>query len=190
MRRLASLPFDVIKIDQDVVQDVARHPLQGIALMRTVLQLGRDMDCAVVAEGLEDAALIEVAMLLGCPLGQGYGLARPMPIETFPEWLRSHAPLPLPSGEDLHSWLGATAYMWLSKHQNHATHPHTSLAACPVTRFLKREAVQDADVLRWHALSHESAFEQERKEAGQALLLWMEQQVLARSATSSGTPPA
>ncbi|MGC8808546.1 MAG: EAL domain-containing protein, partial [Thiomonas sp.] len=38
MKRLASLPFDVIKIDQDVVQDVARHPLQGIALMRTVLQ--------------------------------------------------------------------------------------------------------------------------------------------------------
>jgi len=184
MRRLASLPFDVIKIDQDVVQDVARHPLQGIALMRTVLQLGRDMDCAVVAEGLEDAALIEVAMLLGCPLGQGYGLARPMPIETFPEWLHSHAPLHLPSGEDLHSWLGATAYVWSREHDNHLQRHHTGLVACPLTRFLQREAVQNEDALRWHALWHESAFEKERKESGQALLQWMEQQVLARRASA------
>jgi len=180
MKRLASLPFDVIKIDQDVVKDVQAHPLQGIALMRTVLQMGRDMDCAVVAEGLEDAALIEVAQLLGCTLGQGYGLARPMPIDTFPEWLRAHTPLPLPSGEDLHSWLGATAYVWRIQHDGHS---HLcSLSACPVTRFLTRQGVQDPQALRWHALTHESAYEQERKAALRALLQWMEQQVLEERA--------
>ena len=186
MKRLVSLPFDVIKIDQDVVQDVKRHPLQRIALMRTVLQLGRDMGCAVVAEGLEDAALIEVALMLGCPLGQGYGLVRPMPIEAFPEWLSSHSPLPLPSGAELHSWLGATAYLWISKHDDHLQRHRTSLATCPLTRFLQRQGVQDAVVLRWHALWHESAFEKERMEAGSALLQWMEQEALARSASSVG----
>ena len=179
MKRLTRLPFDVIKIDQDVVKDVTHHPLQGIALMRTVLQLGRDMDCAVVAEGLEDAALIEVAMLLDCPMGQGYGLARPMPIAAFPEWLRSHSPLPPPGGEDLQSWLGATTYAWMRKHDNQPQH-HTGWAACPLTRFLQRQAVQDEDALRWHALWHESAFEEERRQAGKALLNWMEEQVLAR----------
>jgi EAL domain-containing protein (putative c-di-GMP-specific phosphodiesterase class I) len=176
MKRLVNLPFDVIKIDQDVVKDVQSHPLQGIALMRTVLQMGQDLDCVVVAEGLEDAALVEVAQILGCTLGQGYGLARPMPIDTFPEWMRAHTPLPLPSGADLHSWLGATAYAWMTRHERHTF--KSSLAACPVTRFFARQAVQDPQALRWHALMHESAFEQERKEATDALLQWMEQQVL------------
>jgi hypothetical protein len=182
MKRLASLPFDVVKIDQDVVKDVQAHPLQGIALMRTVLQMGRDMDCAVVAEGLEDAALIEVAQLLGCTLGQGYGLARPMPIDTFPEWLRAHTPLPLPGGEDLHSWLGATAFVWSRAHDDRQLWVRNGLTACPLTRFLTRQGVQDPQGLRWLALTHESAYEQERKAALRALLQWMEQQVLEERA--------
>jgi diguanylate cyclase (GGDEF)-like protein/PAS domain S-box-containing protein len=176
MKRLASLPFDVIKIDQDMVKDVQTHPLQGVALMRTVLQMGRDMDSTVVAEGLEDAALIEVAQLLGCPLGQGYGLAPPMPIDAFPEWLRTHTPLPLPDPADLHTWLGAMAYTWLSRHDGRVA--RSSLAACPLTRFFARQGVQDAQVLRWHALWHESAFEQERLDASRMLLMWMEEKAL------------
>jgi hypothetical protein len=57
-----------------------------------------------------------------------------------------------------------------------------SLSACPVTRFLTRQGVQDPQALRWHALTHESASEQERKAALCALLQWMEQQVLEERA--------
>ncbi|MGC9185829.1 MAG: EAL domain-containing protein, partial [Thiomonas sp.] len=182
MKRFASLPFHMVKIDQDVVQDVIRHPLQGIAIMRTVLQLGRDMDCAVVAEGLENAALIEVAQLLGCPFGQGYGLARPMPMAEFPDWLRTQTPLALPNAQELHSWLGALAYVWIWEHAHSAEQHHRcGLAACPLTRFLQRQGVEDADALRWHALWHESADETERRQASQALLHWMQQQVVERS---------
>jgi hypothetical protein len=183
IKRLANLHFDVIKIDQDVVKDVQAHPLHGIALMRTVLQMGIDMDCAVVAEGLEDAALIEVAQLLGCTLGQGYGLARPMPIDTFAEWLRAHTPLPLPGEEDLHSWLGATAYVWSIDHDCRRLRVRISLTACPLTRFLTRQGVQDPQALHWHALTHEeSASKQERKAASRALLQWLVQQALEERA--------
>jgi hypothetical protein len=105
-----------------------------------------------------------------------------MPIDTFPEWLRAHTPLPLPSGEDLHSWLGATAYVWSLDHDDRQLWVRTSLTACPLTRFLVRQGVQDPQALRWHALTHESAYEQERKAALRALLQWMEQQVLEERA--------
>jgi diguanylate cyclase (GGDEF)-like protein/hemerythrin-like metal-binding protein len=178
MKRLMNLHFDVIKIDQAVVKDVFVHPLQGIALMRTVLQLGLDMGCAVVAEGLEDNALVEVAMLLGCAQGQGYALAMPMGTAAFAEWLGAHTPIPLPGGGELHSWLGATAYAW-GKEGDIRVEP-MRLDMCPLTRFLHRQGVRDGDALRWHALMHDSAFEQERTRARQSLLQWLQQQALTQ----------
>ncbi len=185
MKRLTNMRFDIIKIDQDVIKDVVHHPLQGIALMHTVLQLGQDMDCAVVAEGLENASLIEVAQLLGCSLGQGYGLARPMPIAALPGWLRAHLPLHLPDRRELHSWLGATAYVWSRERDIVGRLDPVKLDACPLTRFLQRQRMQDADALRWHALWHESASEQERAHARQALLQWLQQVALAHTPATS-----
>jgi hypothetical protein len=70
--------------------------------------------------------------------------------------------------------------MWQIHHDDHS-HMY-SLSACPVTRFLTRQGVQDPQALRWHAQTHESASEQERKAALRALLQWLEQQVLEERA--------
>jgi len=67
-------------------------------------------------------------------------------------------------------------YVWLKKHEPSRHVLRTSLAACPLSRFFERQGVQDAEALRWHALWHESAFEQERGEAVRALLQWMQTQ--------------
>lgn len=178
LNRLAALPFDAIKIDQDLVKDVGRNPLQGIALMRTVLQIGLDLECDVIAEGLENDDLIEAAMLLGCGLGQGYGLSPPMPPDDLLPWIRARTPLPLPSGAELHSWLGATTYAWRLAHDTELQRNRGNLEHCPLTRFFAARGVSDASVLHWHAQWHRSAFDKERHTAAKLLMQWMAEQTL------------
>ncbi|EQD62723.1 Diguanylate phosphodiesterase, predicted domain protein, partial [mine drainage metagenome] len=89
LKRLAELPFDVIKIDQNIVKDLARDPIKALSLIRTVVQIGHDLGRDVVAEGLEDEGIVEAAWQLGCSLGQGYGLARPMPAAALVDWVRT-----------------------------------------------------------------------------------------------------
>jgi len=40
----------------------------------------------VIAEGVENSAQAEKLLSLGCELGQGYGIAKPMPADTVLEW--------------------------------------------------------------------------------------------------------
>lgn len=80
------LPVDVLKIDQTFVQDMLEDP-QDLTIVDSVVRLAGAFHHPVIAEGVESlehgAALLE----LGCQLGQGYGIARPMPLEEFPAWL-------------------------------------------------------------------------------------------------------
>jgi EAL domain-containing protein (putative c-di-GMP-specific phosphodiesterase class I) len=43
----------------------------------------------VIAEGVETIAHGTALLQLGCDLAQGYGIARPMPGDTMPEWAKA-----------------------------------------------------------------------------------------------------
>ncbi len=88
LRRLASLPFDTIKIDQGLLTKIRETPQSILRLMHVIIQMGQDFECEVVVEGLEDLGMIEVAMSLGVLYGQGYGLARPMRANQILAWCR------------------------------------------------------------------------------------------------------
>ena len=44
-------------------------------IVRSVVNLGRDLDLEVVAEGVENAVMARRLLQLGCDYGQGYGYA-------------------------------------------------------------------------------------------------------------------
>ena len=46
----------------------------------------------MIAEGVETAAHGCRLIQLGCVLGQGYGIARPMPPEQIPAWIAVWTP--------------------------------------------------------------------------------------------------
>jgi hypothetical protein len=48
-------------------------------LTRTIIQVGHDLGIEVVAEGIERPEHLELLRGMGCGLGQGYLIARPMP---------------------------------------------------------------------------------------------------------------
>jgi diguanylate cyclase (GGDEF)-like protein len=83
---LNELPFDVLKIDRSFVTGIeARQESQ--VLVRTILALAQSMGLQVVAEGVETEAQAALLLSMGCPYGQGYHFARPLPAGQAGDWL-------------------------------------------------------------------------------------------------------
>lgn len=74
--RLRTLHFDKLKIDKAFV---AALP-EGAPLITAIVAIAQSLDIKVVAEGVETMAQMELLRELGCDIGQGYTLARPMPL--------------------------------------------------------------------------------------------------------------
>jgi diguanylate cyclase (GGDEF)-like protein len=79
---LRQFPVDQVKIDRTFVNGVTRST-QDNALVRAVVDLGRALHLEVVAEGIEDAEQLKALARMGCHLGQGYHLHRPMDPQLF-----------------------------------------------------------------------------------------------------------
>ena len=89
LTRLLQSTFDVIKIDQSLIQ--AMHEPRGIALVSGIVDMARRLGTPTIAEGVEDAAQLTELRQLGCELGQGYHFARPMPAAELVAMLRREA---------------------------------------------------------------------------------------------------
>lgn len=63
-----------------------------LAIVRGVIDLGEAFGIPVVAEGVETAGHAAVLLRLGCAGAQGYGIARPMPVEALSRWMREWRP--------------------------------------------------------------------------------------------------
>jgi EAL domain-containing protein (putative c-di-GMP-specific phosphodiesterase class I) len=86
---LKALPVDELKLDRSFVTHLTTDD-RSAAIVRSTLQLARDLGMTMVAEGVEDAASLAALRSWGCDLAQGYHIARPMPAGAFPAWLAEH----------------------------------------------------------------------------------------------------
>ncbi|RZD16531.1 MAG: diguanylate cyclase [Candidatus Acididesulfobacter guangdongensis] len=89
--RLRQLPFELVKIDQGLVRGAHHDPLTVIELIAHLTDLAQALDRVVVVEGLECRGLIEAATILGADFGQGYAIAKPMPVEDLVAWAHNAA---------------------------------------------------------------------------------------------------
>ncbi|HHJ13672.1 MAG TPA: EAL domain-containing protein [Gammaproteobacteria bacterium] len=85
---LRRLPIDTLKIDQSFLVDLGREP-RDLAIVRSIIELGHNLDCKVVAEGVEAPEAGERLRELGCDLVQGFHFSKPLPDASFREWLSS-----------------------------------------------------------------------------------------------------
>jgi diguanylate cyclase (GGDEF)-like protein/PAS domain S-box-containing protein len=83
---LRQMPVDVLKIDKSFIDDVFGSRQQR-ALVNAIVTLARNLDLAVVAEGIEDAAQRALLAQMGCPYGQGYLFSRPVWPAEVATWL-------------------------------------------------------------------------------------------------------
>jgi len=82
---LSSLPVDVLKIDQSFVRDMIEDK-GDMAIVQGIIALAQAFDRQTVAEGIETEAQYRALLDMGCEIGQGYGIARPMPADELARW--------------------------------------------------------------------------------------------------------
>ena len=89
MQQLARIPFNELKIDRSFVRDASRRPNLRV-ILQSALDMARQLGLSSVAEGIETMEDWKLVQACGCNVGQGYQIARPMPADDLPSWLRSH----------------------------------------------------------------------------------------------------
>ncbi|QJD93001.1 EAL domain-containing protein [Duganella dendranthematis] len=87
---LQRLQIDRLKIDRAFVTEITGSA-RGSSIAEMVIQLGRNLGLAVIAEGVEDERQAQILQALGCPLAQGFLFARPMTAAALDVWLSNDA---------------------------------------------------------------------------------------------------
>ncbi len=87
LEALLRLPFSELKIDRLFISPMSHDPkAQGI--VRSILQMGKELRIIVVAEGVEDAGTLTLLRDSGCLVAQGFAISKPV---TFDKILQFHA---------------------------------------------------------------------------------------------------
>jgi diguanylate cyclase (GGDEF)-like protein len=86
LSRLKHLPFHELKIDRSFVREMIRDKGDE-AIVRSTIELARNLGRTVTAEGVEDQATLQRLDSLGCHAVQGFFLARPLPGPQCEAWL-------------------------------------------------------------------------------------------------------
>jgi len=87
LANLRRLPVQELKIDKSFLRDVGDDP-DGLTIVRSIIDLGRNLGLDVVAEGVELQSTWARLADLGCQQAQGYLVARPMAPGQLPSWCR------------------------------------------------------------------------------------------------------
>ncbi|HTZ85752.1 MAG TPA: bifunctional diguanylate cyclase/phosphodiesterase, partial [Solirubrobacteraceae bacterium] len=90
---LSTLPADELKIDRSFIAEVCTDE-RASAIVRSVIDLARNLELRVVAEGIETEGVLERLRELGCDVAQGFFIARPLPPAQLADWLSAQAARP------------------------------------------------------------------------------------------------
>ncbi|HEY9182018.1 MAG TPA: EAL domain-containing protein, partial [Gammaproteobacteria bacterium] len=83
---LNELVFDTLKIDRGFVINLPAE--KSVAIVRAIIAVAGTLGKKVVAEGIETELQYRKLASLGCDLGQGYLLSRPLEADAFVTWVR------------------------------------------------------------------------------------------------------
>jgi EAL domain-containing protein (putative c-di-GMP-specific phosphodiesterase class I)/CheY-like chemotaxis protein len=82
LEALAVVRPDLAKLDISLIRGIDADPVRK-TLVSALSSLAASMGARIVAEGIETAAELAVLRSLGVPLGQGFLLGRPRPLEAW-----------------------------------------------------------------------------------------------------------
>ncbi len=91
---LQQFPVSHIKIDRSFVTPLD-DPEQGPGIAAAIVEIGRALEMSTIAEGIETEQQLERLRAMGCPLGQGYLLGRPVDAATMLELVGEVGAAPL-----------------------------------------------------------------------------------------------
>jgi EAL domain-containing protein (putative c-di-GMP-specific phosphodiesterase class I) len=86
MAHLKTLPIQELKVDRSFVSQMTSSTRDAV-IVRSTVDLGRNLGLRVVAEGVEDVLTSQELDALGCDAIQGYYISRPVPPDDLINWL-------------------------------------------------------------------------------------------------------
>ena len=93
---LRRLDVHELKIDRSFVKHITSD--EGHAtIVRSTIEMGHNLGLRLVAEGVEDAATLDLLRGWGCGVAQGYHLSRPLDLAAVLPWLCDRATRRLPA---------------------------------------------------------------------------------------------
>jgi hypothetical protein len=85
---LRRLPFDTLKIDRSFIETEPGDERSGV-ILASIAGLARELGMRIIAEGISTQLHVDLLEALGCELGQGFFIGRPMPARMVTEVLAS-----------------------------------------------------------------------------------------------------
>lgn len=85
---MAHCSIDTLKIDREFVSPTANIDSQNPIILG-IIKLAKALQVTTVGEGIETEEQYEALKEMGCDTGQGYFMAKPMPVDEFIEFINS-----------------------------------------------------------------------------------------------------
>jgi EAL domain-containing protein (putative c-di-GMP-specific phosphodiesterase class I)/GGDEF domain-containing protein len=86
---LRKFNIDKLKIDQSFILDI-QHQVADQSIVRTIIELGRNLELKVIAEGVEGPEQQEILASMGCDEIQGFYFSHPLPEQQFIDFVQQH----------------------------------------------------------------------------------------------------
>ncbi len=83
---LQNFPVQALKIDRSFVARMGTNPA-SVEIVRTIVDLGRNLGLEVIAEGVETARQAAYLRAIGCNLAQGYLFSGPVPAASLIQYI-------------------------------------------------------------------------------------------------------
>ena len=83
LNSLKDIPLDVLKLDGEFFQGDEDGVRRGEIVVKEAIQLAKNLNMSVVAEGIEKKEQVDFLARHGCDMIQGFYFAKPMPVDEF-----------------------------------------------------------------------------------------------------------
>jgi diguanylate cyclase (GGDEF)-like protein len=90
---LRQLPVDILKIDRSFLAGTSDGG-PGNALLAAIVAMAKSLDLRVICEGIENLDQLSRLRAMGCRIGQGFLLSRPVPAGAIDALLAASLPMP------------------------------------------------------------------------------------------------
>jgi diguanylate cyclase (GGDEF)-like protein len=90
LARLQHVPVAAVKLDRSFISTIERNT-GAQAVVRAAIEMSHALGKYVVAEGVENAAQLELLSRMGCDIAQGFHLSPPLPADEFAAFVRQRA---------------------------------------------------------------------------------------------------
>ncbi|MEM9404012.1 MAG: EAL domain-containing protein, partial [Pseudomonadota bacterium] len=83
---LGRFPINTLKLDRKLIDKLGVDEQQAV-IAKSLVDMGKNLGIEVIAEGIETRIQLRMLMRMGCPVGQGFLLGRPMLLDHASHWL-------------------------------------------------------------------------------------------------------